>query len=96
MQFRNDVPLLVVYVGMNLANTVVYIFNLQQRILEFIAVMNILEPKSNQQKKRKKVYFTSVRIFLQLKDELSLSLISTCQVGANSQYLQTTKTNLEV
>lgn len=52
MQFRNDVPLLVVYVGMNLANTVVYIFNLQQRILEFIAVMNILKAKSNQQKKR--------------------------------------------
>ena len=49
MQFRNDVPLLVVYVGMNLENTVVHIFNLQQRILEFIAVMNILEPKSNQQ-----------------------------------------------
>lgn len=57
MQFRNDVPLLVVYVGMNLANTVVHIFNLQQRILEFIAVMNILEPKSNQQKKRKKGVF---------------------------------------
>lgn len=49
MQVRNDVPLLVVYVGMDLANMVVYIFNLQQRILEFIAVMNILEPKSNQQ-----------------------------------------------
>lgn len=57
MQVRNDVPLLVVYVGMDLANMVVYIFNLQQRILEFIAVLNILEPKSNQQKKRKKGVF---------------------------------------